>query len=298
MEVSDVGGADLTIRGNRALGQGSVMQGGLAIVGANVVAVYLRPDQRIGVSTRPIDGSAAPTNLVLEAGDSPFGLSVAAVGNRALVAWDDPNDGIRYAWLEGAGTQPGPVQIVSGHFGAAVASGAFGGTLVFADAPGATAHLSLAAAAPNARSLVARASASNTAVSALASSDTPRGTAVTYTTSDEVHLATFDAASGTGRDRVLGGATVATETVVASAPWGVFTAWTLENNVRVLPLAHDGSETTGQFTVHGAAGRERMRLPAMAAFGSTAILVWNASNLAPRPDGATTAVRMVRVECR
>jgi hypothetical protein len=298
MEVSDVGGSDLTIRGNRALGPGTVMQGGLAIVGSNVVSVFLRPDRRIGVSTRAIAGGAAPTNLTLEGGDSPFSLSVAAVGERALVAWDDPNDGIRDAWLDDAGTRPGPVEIVRGHFGAAVASGAFGGTLIFADALGADAHLSLAAATPSSHAQIARATAANTAVSALASSDTPHGAAVTYTTSDGVHLATFDAVTGAGRDRMLGGANVATETVVASAPWGVFTAWTLENNMRVLPLAHDGSETTGQFTVRGASGSERMRLPAMAAFGSTAVLVWNASNLAPRPDGATTAVRMVRVECR
>lgn len=298
MEVSDVGGNDLTIRGDRALGAGSVMQGGLAIVGSNVVAVYLRPDRRIGVAARPIGGGSAIVAQVLEGGDAPFGLSVAAVGSRALVAWDDPNDGVRYAWLDADGTSAGPVQLVAGHFGAALVTGAFGGTLLFADALDASAHVAIATARPGARAERATATSANAAVTSIAAADVPGGIAMTYTATDGVHLATITNAAGGGRDRVVGGSNVATETVVASTPWGVFTAWTLENNVRFLPLTHAGAETTGQFIVRGSIGSERMRLPAMAAFENTAVLVWNASNIAARPDGATTAVRMVRVECR
>lgn len=296
--MSDVGGSDLTVHGNRPLGAGYVMQGGLAIVGHNVVAVYVRPDHHVGVYTRAIAGGSAPTNLSLDVPEAPFGLSVSAVGNRALVAWDDPSAGVRYAWLDSEGTAAGPVQLVAGHFGAAVAAGAFGGTLVFADSIGADAHVSIATATASAHAQVATASASNASVTALSATDVPNGVAVAYTTADGAHLATYTGASGAGRDRLLGSAGLATETVLAPTSWGVFAAWTYQNNVRLLPLTHAGAETTGQFIVRGSSGSERMRLPAMSAFGSTAILVWNASNLAPRPDGATTAVRMVRVECR
>ena len=69
------------------------------MAGNNLVAAYVRPDNGVGVYVRPI-GAGATSSAGFDAAHAPFGLTIATVGNRILVGWDESQAGLRYGWLD------------------------------------------------------------------------------------------------------------------------------------------------------------------------------------------------------
>jgi hypothetical protein len=295
LELGNVNTDDLIVRGNHRIAPGHVLQEGLAIAGNNLVAVYVRPDHGVGVHVRPL-GVGSTSSAGFDAARAPFGLTIATVGNRILVGWDESPAGLRYGWLDAQGAQSGAVQSFAGEFGAPAVTAAFGGALWFRDPTGGAPRLGMVRADGSSRPSVSASSRAVTPVSAVSATASGTGAMLVYTSGNSAHLAIVGGADGSGTDRVIGSAGIASETALAGTTWGAFAAWTHEGAIRFLPVARDGHDVASQFIVTSNGPGERARIPAVAAIDSTAYVVFSATGLSSSPSGS--GVRMVRVVCQ
>jgi hypothetical protein len=287
LEVTGLASGNLTLNLHQ-VGEGQAVQGALAVMGGDVVAAYLRSDGRVGVFLHPLAGGT-DRSATLEAPQRPTALAVAAVGSRALVGWDDGGNGLRLAWIDGNGALVGAVRAVAGRYAAPAATPAFGGALLAPSLSDGTARLAvLRATGP------ARVASVPTPVGALSATAVGRAALALYTDGTRAHLSVLHGPGGAGRDRVLGPAVGASETALGATPWGVLAAWTDGGVVRIAPVGANGVPAGGAFAVSSDAGGERAHAPAVAAAGTSAVVLWSATG-APTRSG--TAVRLVRVSC-
>ena len=293
VEVRGLGGSHLEVD-THEVGEGTVTAGSLAIVGTNIVAAWVQPDHHIGVYVHPMNGGA-DRRIALDAPQAPVAVSVAPAGHGALVAWDDNARGIRYARLNANGALDGTVTAVAGRYGSPVVTSAFDGLVVLQSPAGRAAHVSLLA--PGARRPISARGASRfggAASTSTASSHT-RGY-VAFSSHGTAHLTTLDAATGAGRDHVLGPSGRTGETGVGATPWGTLAAWTHDGAIQVVPVDGEGVPASAPFEVTDPAAPESARAPAVAATPDMVSVVWWGVP-AHRTAGHTGAIRFVRLDC-
>jgi hypothetical protein len=274
------------------VGEGSSTQGALAVAGGHVVATYVRADGRVGVFFHPMAGGA-DVHATLDAPQRPTALTVAGVGTRALVAWDDARAGVRTAWLEPNGAPV--VRAVAGRFGAPAATSAFGGALLVEDRTRGDARLGMWRVSGPARVAPVPAARGAT-VASISAVSAGRGTMALFSDGVRAHLSVLEGPNGAGRDRVLGLATGGSETALTATAWGAFAVWTDDGVVRLAPVATNGGWVGAAFGLSDPSTGERARTPAVASWGSNAVVLWSANGR--RADGSEgPLLRMVRVSC-
>jgi hypothetical protein len=294
LEVHHVGHAQNVEVRSHEVGEGFVTQRSLAIVGDHVVGAWVRPDRHVGVFSFPVHGGSMQ-QIALDAPRVPGTVSVARVGNDAIVTWDDNGRGLRHARVNASGALVGGVTTLRGRYASPAASSAFDGTIALQNGTGAGAHIALL---PNGarRPVGARGAVRIGGVafpSAAASNDHAY---VLFTARGNAHLTLVDSPAGAGRDRVLGPASPGSETALAGMDWGTYAAWTHNGSVQVVPVGADGAPVSPSFEVTDPASPERARTPAIAASSQMAAVVWWG---APdrRPARSAGTVRFVRLDC-
>jgi hypothetical protein len=290
LEVRHVGHAQNVEVQTHEVGEGAVTQGSLAVVGNNIVGAWVRADHHVGVFSYPVNGGTMQ-HVALDAPQPPVSLSVAAVGNNAIVTWDDNGRGLRHARVDSHATLVGTVTALRGRYGSPVASSAFDGTIALQNA-GRIAVLPHGAVRP----IGARGAASVAGAAFPSTASSNEHAYVLFTARGSAHLTVVNSTAGAGRDRVLGVASPASETALAGMNWGTYAAWIRNGSVQVVPVDADGAPVSPAFEVTDPASPERARTPAIAASSQMAAVVWWG---APdrRPARSAGTVRFVRLDC-
>ena len=289
VEVRGISGRSLEVE-THEVGEGTVTRNSLAVINGSVVAAWVQTDHHVGVYTHPLNGGV-DRRVALDAPQVPTSVSVSAVGNGALIAWDDNARGLRYARLDSNGALVGAVTALAGRFSSLVATAVFDGLLLLQNA----AHLRLFAPGARRPTPLRGAARIGGVASPSVAAASSRGY-VAFTAGGSTHLTTLDAAAGDGHDHVLGPSGRSGETGLVATPWGSFAAWTLNGAIQVVPVDSEGVAASLPFEVTDPVANEGARAPAVAGTPQFVAVVWYGVP-ARRPAGHAGAIRFVRLDC-
>ncbi len=294
IEVRGIANSHLEVD-THEVGEGTVTGGSLAVIGTNIVAAWVQPDHHVGVYTHPTTRGGVDRRIAFDTTVAPSTVSVTATARGGLVAWDDGGHAIHTVRLDANGAQQGFAMSLRGRFAAPVATSAFDGLVLFQSPPGRRGHLRVYApgsAAPVPLRGAARVGGPSSVTVAASASRA----FVSFVARGALHMTSLDAATGTGRDRVLTPTPGLGEAGLGATTWGSLAAWAQGGSMFVVPVNSDGEAASAPFEVTTPTVSEGARTPVVAATAQQAAVVWWGVP-ARRPAGSAGTIRFVRLDC-